>query len=184
MRRRVTCSSAGAFLEIRTIATTLIAKDQASEPIQPAPAREIITSTATSSVARPAASLIPVRSVERRAPDAGSFSGRGNEEPGHQIAGDAEPSGERKQHEDGSHDRHVDAGPRRDAGGHTTEPARLPGRGATTPAFSWSGSALPRTHDGPRTRAELSGITPTHAATHQGGIRVPPNCPARTADVR
>ena len=49
---------------------------------------------------------------QRRAPDAGSFSGGGNEEPGHQIAGDAGASGERKQDEDGSHDRHVDAGPR------------------------------------------------------------------------
>src|SRR4029077_5626604 len=60
----------------------------------------------------------------------------------------------------------------------------LPGRGATTPAFSWSASALPRTHDGARGQAEPSGITPNPSPPPQGGIRVLPDCTARTSDVR
>ena len=62
---------------------------------------------------------------ERRAADVRPFPGGRYQEPGDQVAGDAESTGERKEHEDGSYDGDVDAGPRRHPGGDATEPALL-----------------------------------------------------------
>ncbi len=57
--RSVACSAGDAFLMSTTMPATLMTSGHASEPIQPAPAKDTTTRTATRSAPRPAASATP-----------------------------------------------------------------------------------------------------------------------------